>query len=82
MEEIFEVQVPSTEETHLPALPTETRPDPLAFGSDEVDMELVRKKQEVELERENAMRTKATEEQEKKQARITKGQQELTDALK
>ncbi len=87
MEEMFDPKGPSqgfvdVDSVLVPPAASPTRVDPMAFGGDEVDIELVKKKQESDMERENAIRTKAAKELEEKQARIKKGEQQLKDALK
>ena len=53
-----------------------------AFDSDPADMEIVRKKQEADMALETTLREKASDEEQKKKARIEKGALELQEALK
>ena len=60
----------------------EVKSDPLVFDTEGVDVELLRKRQESELERDSTLKAKASEEIQKKKERVQKAALELEEETK
>ena len=56
--------------------------DPFGISDNDMDMESLKKKQENDINIENSLSIKTSDEREKKQERIKKGNEEFKEALK